>query len=74
VAFYGFKSGIFAAYSAHGVITVFSHHETKAVIDGEYYPGIFYINAQEIHFPEMKQITKIRQKFIIGITDIPASS
>jgi len=57
-----FKSGIFAAYSAHGVITVFSHHETKAVIDGEYYPGIFYINAQEIHFPEMKQITKIRQK------------
>jgi hypothetical protein len=56
------KSTAFAACSAHGVITVFSHNETRAVIDGEFHPGVFYLNTQGLRLPEMNQLSNIRQK------------
>lgn len=52
------KSGVFAAYSAHGVLPVLSHDEPPLEIDGDPLPGPWSL----ARFPELGRLREARQQ------------
>jgi hypothetical protein len=56
------KSSIFAAYCAHGVVPVMSHQEDPFSLDGEPFPGSWFMTPAAVGFPEPDRLPGAREK------------
>ena len=56
------KSGIFAACGAHGVVPVLSHQEDAFAVDGDPFPGPWFITSSAVHFPAPDRLPAVREK------------
>jgi hypothetical protein len=56
------KSGIFAAYGAHGVVPILSHREDAFAVDGDPFPGPWFMTPAALHFPAPDRLTEVRGK------------
>jgi hypothetical protein len=57
-----FKSGVFAACNAHGVVTIFSHHEDTLALGSDRFPGPWFLTPEEARFPDPARLGEIREK------------
>ena len=54
------KSGVFAAFCAHGIVPILSHREGAIALEGDALPGPHYITPGAIHFPPPKGLREIQ--------------
>jgi hypothetical protein len=57
-----FKSGVFAACNAHGVVTIFSHQEDTLALRNDRFPGPWFLTPEEARFPDPARLREIREK------------
>jgi hypothetical protein len=55
------KSGVFAAYGAHGVVPIFSHQEEAFSVGGDPFPGPWFMTPGDVHFPAPNRLSEIRK-------------
>jgi hypothetical protein len=60
-----FKSGVFAACSAHGVVTIFSHREEVLALGQDQFPGPWFLTPLSARFPEPDRVGEIREKIYL---------
>lgn len=56
------KSGVFAACCAHGVVPVLSHREDAFALEGDPFPGPFFMTPGLIRFPPPDDLRATREK------------
>ena len=56
------KSSAFAACCAHGLVPVLSHQEDAFAIEGDSFPGPFFITPNLVHFPSPDELGATREK------------
>lgn len=56
------KSGVFAACCAHGIVPVLSHQEDPFALDGDPFPGPFFMTPRALHFPPPNELRAAREK------------
>jgi hypothetical protein len=56
------KSGVFAACGAHGVVPILSHQEDAFAVEGDSFPGPWFITPAALHFPAPDRLSEIREK------------
>jgi hypothetical protein len=56
------KSGAFAACCAHGVVPVLSHQEDTFAVDGDPFPGPYFITPGAVNFPPLDSLRATREK------------
>lgn len=56
------KSGIFAACAAHGVVPILSHQEGPFAVDGDPFPGPWFMTSSAVKFPAPEQLPEVREK------------
>lgn len=56
------KSGVFAACGAHGVVPIFSHQEDAFAVEGDSFPGPWFMTPAALHFPAPDRLSEIREK------------
>jgi hypothetical protein len=56
------KSSIFAACGAHGVVPVLSHQEDALAVDGDPFPGWWFMTPSALHLPVPNRLGEIREK------------
>jgi hypothetical protein len=57
-----FKSTVFAAANAHGVITIFSHRENSLALGQDSFPGPWFLTSREARFPDPARLSEVREK------------
>jgi hypothetical protein len=57
-----FKSTVFAACSAHGVVTIFSHREEMLGLGQDRFPGPWFLTPNGARFPDPVQLSEVREK------------
>jgi hypothetical protein len=56
------KSSVFGAYSAHGVVTIFSHREESLALGEVRFPGPWFLTPNGERFPDPVRLSEIREK------------
>lgn len=56
------KSGVFAACGAHGVVPILSHREDVLEVEGDPFPGPWFMTPAALHFPVPERLCEIREK------------
>ena len=56
------KSGVFAACGAHGIVPILSHREDVLEIEGDPFPGPWFMTRAALHFPVPERLCEIREK------------
>jgi hypothetical protein len=56
------KSGVFAACGAHGIVPILSHQEDALAVEGDPFPGPWFMTPATLHFPVPDQLREIREK------------
>ena len=56
------KSGVFAACAAHGIVPILSHREDAFGVEGDPFPGPWFMTPSAVHFPAPAQLKEIREK------------
>jgi hypothetical protein len=57
-----FKSGTFAANSAHGVVTIFNHEEPASTLEYTQFPDFFTVVEERVHLPDPRHLSVLRAK------------
>jgi hypothetical protein len=57
-----FKSGTFAANSAHGVVTIFNHAEPASSLADTRFPDFFTMSEERLHLPDPCHLHALRAK------------
>jgi hypothetical protein len=57
-----FKSGSFAAFCAHGIVPILSHKEPALSMNGDSFPGTFYMTRTQSRLPEPERIKQLSGK------------
>jgi hypothetical protein len=56
------KSGVFAACAAHGVVPVQAHREDAFAVDGDPFPGPWFMTPAALHFPAPGRLREVREE------------
>jgi hypothetical protein len=56
------KSSVFGAYSAHGVVTIFSHREESLALEQDRFPGPWFLTPNGARFPDPVRLSEVREK------------
>jgi hypothetical protein len=56
------KSGVFAAFSAHGVVTIFSHREEFLALGQDRFPGPWFLTPNGARFPDAARLSEVREQ------------
>jgi hypothetical protein len=56
------KSSAFAASCAHGLVPVLSHREDVFSLEGDPFPGLFFMTPGLVHFPPPDDLRAMREK------------
>jgi len=56
------KSGVFAACSAHGVVTIFSHREEFLALGQDRIPGLWFLTPNGARLPDAARLSEIREQ------------
>ena len=56
------KSSVFAAYNAHGVVTIFSHREDFLALGQDRFPGPWFLTPNGARFPDPARLSEVREK------------
>jgi hypothetical protein len=56
------KSGAFAALCAHGIVPVLSHREAAISLNGDSFPGPYYLTPEAQNLPAPDELRDCRQK------------
>jgi hypothetical protein len=56
------KSTAFAAFCAHGIVSILSHRENPIAMEGDALPGPYYLTPGAIHFPPPERLREIQQQ------------
>jgi hypothetical protein len=56
------KSGVFAAYGAHGVVPVFSHREEVLAVAEDPFPGPWFMTPRTRRFPDPGGLAEVRKE------------
>lgn len=56
------KSGVFAAFCAHGIVPVLSHREGPIAVNSDALPGPYFITPEAINFPAPAPLREMQQE------------